>query len=539
MRAPFLAIPLVCAIAPDALAVTLRYAVVVGNNVSGEAASLPDLLHAEREAQLLRGKLVDTCNFPDDRERTALLIRPTRAELGAAIGALKERMAADRIALGEVDTIFAFFFTGHGLDGKILLADGPLPSAEIAALLKSVSAKLTIGVFDACYSASLDPGTLLEKGVRPHRSADVFKELPDEVLTAEGTTWLLSSGPDEASYEDSRLGGLFTHYFIEALEQADSLGPGISLDQIWSYARSRTEARAREQNRAQTPRRIVSRMKEQGSLLFSFPASRDATLVLAENLTGHFLLSYAGGQLTERIDKPSPGPKAVAVYAGRARLTKIGDGRSSVGPEMRLEAGDALVISDLPDGPKTGLGKGSTALFSKGESELSLRADRVSDSSWYLGVSGSGAICGRACLQPGLAAGLALRWDTGPFSSALSLAYAHGGESFAAWAYDLDGALVGVQSGYAIDPLEALRVSLRLGISTGAFRQRFEDGVARTTWLIRPELALDLAWSITDELALAAQLGVGLAIARSAGIEGEIQSRPAALFSVGPLWRPF
>ena len=524
--------------AGSAHATTLRYGVVVGSNIGTDPSSgpLPELKFAEEEARRLHGKLVDRCNFGDDDDRSILLIRPTRSQLLAAIERVAAQVRADRAALGEVDALFAFFFTGHGIDGHILLADGPLGSEELARLLKSVSAKLTVGMFDACYSASLDPGGLLEKGVRPAQGADVFKELPEEVLEAEGSIWFVSSGPDEASYEDSKVGGLFTHYFIEALDRATPQGPGIPLDQIWSYARGRTQVHARERNRSQNPRRLVARMKEQGALLFSFPGSRDATLVLGESLAGAFLLSYAGGQLNERIEKRVGQPKALAVYSGRARLSRVkGD---SVGTaEVHLDPGDELVLAHLEESTGPGLGRSSTELWAKGELGLEVKAKRISPGSFYGGLAGSGAWCGRTCLQPSWSVGPTLRWDRGPWTGVASLQFGQRSETFPAWCYELLGGTGRVQAGYSVNLSSELRLGLRLGATSGVFRQRYDDGAVRSSWLFRPELSANVAYSISDSIALEAEVGAGVMIAPGGAVQAEIEARPAAMVGLGFLHR--
>src|SRR5688500_10970624 len=114
-------------------AVMLRYALVIGSNVGvdTEEGHLADLSNAEREAKLLHEKLVGRCHFDDAADRTILLLQPTRIEFEAAVARLVARADADRKTYGDVDTLFGFFFTGHGLAERLLLSDGPLPKDEL------------------------------------------------------------------------------------------------------------------------------------------------------------------------------------------------------------------------------------------------------------------------------------------------------------------------------------------------------------------------------------------------------------------------
>src|SRR5688572_24749780 len=296
---------LLLAASSPAYAVTLRYAAVIGVDVGVDPKSgpLPSLMHAEREASRLHAKLLECCNFDPSADRTVLLLRPTRAGLRDAIGRLRRQMEQDRRLYGEIETLFALFFTGHGLDGRVLLADGALSKEELGGIFREVDADLTLGVFDACYSASLDPGSLKAKGLRPTPGINVLRELPQEVLGAEGSVWFVSSGPEEESYEDRELGGVFTHYLIEALEHAEADGPGIPLDNIWNYVQAKTKSHTAARARPQHPQRIISKMRERSSIYFSFPSPRDAVLALGKAVQGTFLLTYAGGQLSERIEK--------------------------------------------------------------------------------------------------------------------------------------------------------------------------------------------------------------------------------------------
>src|SRR5262245_8092213 len=112
--------------ASPAHAVTFRYAAVIGIDVGvdPESGPLPSLSHAEAEASQLHAKLLECCNFDPSPTRTLLLLRPTRTGLRDAIHRLKLQIEEDRRNYGEIDTMFALFFTGHGLDGRVLLADG-------------------------------------------------------------------------------------------------------------------------------------------------------------------------------------------------------------------------------------------------------------------------------------------------------------------------------------------------------------------------------------------------------------------------------
>lgn len=299
-----------------------RYALVIGNNVAATppGIDLAPLQHAEREASRLARHLVDHGKFA--AERVILVTGGTREDVLAAAARLADLHAQDRAEVGELPSLFAFFFTGHGLSGQLLTADAPVTGADLADVFQRVGATFTFGFFDACHSGSLDHDALSAKGLKPTAGFNPVAELPEEVIAAEGTMWLVSSKPDEVSYEDKQLGGLFTHFFIEAFTEARPDGPGVTLDGMWEYARRQTLAHASKYGRTQTPEKLVRRLKTSGPVYMSFPKARTATLAFAADVEGTFLLRAADGALVEKVLKPKGKRLEIPVFAGALTVSE-------------------------------------------------------------------------------------------------------------------------------------------------------------------------------------------------------------------------
>ena len=356
-------------IAP-AKGVTLRYALILGNNVGVDINGhepFPPLVHSEKEALKIRDKLARLANFDAGTTRTQVLTGATRRDVERAIGKLITQKKRDEKTFGPHQTIFLFYFTGHGLHGELLLEDGPLESPKIGDLFRVMAADFSIGVFDACYSGSLKSAAFNEKGLEPVPGLDLFRELPEEVLSAEGSVWYVSSGPGQVSYEDANLGGVFTHFFGEALEHADREGPGITLERIWDYTREKTVEFTTQKRRPQVPERFISKLKSSTPLYFSFPIQRSATLVLSASMEGRFLLSYANGHLTEVFQKPKDKEVKLAVYPGKARLMRYHSGNHRTIKEFTLERDRTVVLHHLPEeAPDSAVGERSVDLWEKG-----------------------------------------------------------------------------------------------------------------------------------------------------------------------------
>ena len=359
---------------------TRRYAIVVGSNL-GQTSSgvmLPPLRHAEREAEELHEQLLRRCHFAADGQRTLLLTGATRAEVMAAIRQLHAQKAQDTARNGEAESFFALFFTGHGQEGELLLRDGPIAASTLASFFETMNATFSLGFFDACHSGSLHDPMLAPKGAAPVPGLALFSELPEDTLTAEGRIWFVSSAADEASYEDDRLGGVFTHYFIAALKHAPPDGPGIPLSRIWEYTRQRTTEYTARHGRRQTPH-LFSQAMNAGALYFSFPAKREASLWVAPEITGQIELAYTAGQYSETHHKTRHLPLELPIFTGRAHVRVTAGGQAlqqhtfeiTPGARIRLEAKQHRMN-------KRTFGHTETALWKKGlGADYQLRAVRT------------------------------------------------------------------------------------------------------------------------------------------------------------------
>jgi hypothetical protein len=482
MRRFLTALGLVTLLAAPALAgSSVRYALIVGNNHgrTPPGVILSDLRHAEEEARLLRNRLIQLGNFDESGDRVVLLLGKSRGDILAAAKRMAERHRRDREMLGDVPTLFAFFYTGHGLEGKLLTAGDPLTAADLSAVFKDMDATFTVGVFDACFSGNLDLDSLKLKGLRTTPGFNAFEELPQEVLNSKGTMWFTSSRPDQVSYEDDHLGGVFTHFFIEALEHAEPDRFGVTLDEIWEYARSRTQKYTSRAGRPQTPQKMIRNLTSTGPLYFSFPTSRNAALIFDAPVEGSFLVRYESGQLTELIDKESGGEKHVAMYPGEVLIERL----SAKGRERQyitLASGSTVRVRDRVGWTDAeGLGSRESALVAKGgRLEGLVLTERVWNWSGLLELDY------RTAFGPDYSAvtmhngGVGFRVDYGFLYLRLSLWYGAASADYQAWGYDLDRADLRLEAGPAFN-LGDFRLSVAVEGSLFSREVSYRDGAKR------------------------------------------------------------
>lgn len=457
-----------------------RYALVVGNNYgSTSTLELENLKHAEREARRLRDHLILYGNF--DPDRVILVIGREREEILKAASKLARIHERDREQLGPLPTLFAFFFTGHGLEGKLLTSGEPLLGRDLASIFRGMGATLTLGFFDACFAGSLDLKELRAKGVVGTPGFNPVAELPEELLNSEGTLWFVSSRPNELSYEDDRLGGLFTHFFVEAFTQAPQSGVGITLDSMWEYSRRRTLAYVARYGRSQTPEKIVRNLKARGPLYFSYTQKRGARLVFESKVAGTFLLRYDYGALVEKIVKQPGKAREVAVYPGNLVLSRIDAESPGSHPSRHLKVAEGDEIRIRPMGSALGThgpGYFESPIHSKGHLpglELTRQAPATAFS------AGAGyrfsLVRDRVLGAPHCATADA--WlARGPLSATLQLAYGTDSRKYPSWSYRLRELDLRLFVGYGFD-LGGPRLDIEAGAGLSFLDVKYSSGDSR------------------------------------------------------------
>lgn len=512
-------------------AITLRYAVVIGNDRSG-AAPLPPLAHAEREAGRLAGALRKYAAFVPSR--LILLEGPTRAGVKSAVERLARRKARDLKSLPGANTLFGLFFTGHGLEGQVLLRDAPLTGADIGTLFRRMDADFSLGVFDACYSGSLEAGVLGKGGITPLPGLDLFDTLPTDVLTAKGSMWFVSSGPRQLSFEDAKLGGVFTHFFIRALRHASRDGPGITLDRIWDYAQSRTVRFTAARRLVQKPR-MVTQVSGEAFPTFSFPIPRSARLTFGRGVAGSFVLSYAAGSLVHVIDKPPNTRKTVAVYPGEARLLRMDKGRAAA--ERTLTLGpDPITIRSLSDrAPPAGpMGRSNQSLWRRKGAfgAQTLHASVLADApSVHLGLGYAVAPLSARLLTARHIGGLVVRFDRGGLTATARLAYGYARQDFDAWGFTLHALVGDARAGWAWN-LGPVRLGVGAGLEVDGLWQSFRDESTRRTWGIQPAAHLSVIVPSTAAVKAAITVSGGARYAPGVAILDDAGWAPALSVSL-------
>jgi hypothetical protein len=505
----------------SAQAVTLRYAIVIGNNKSGHS-ELPNLLHAEREAEALYQALLGYGNF--EPQRVMLLQSPTRAEVLQAAEKLAALRRSEHKRAPNAEILFALFFSGHGERGTLLLADSELIGDDLADIFKSLQAKVSIGFFDACYSGSLNLAKLKAKGIQPAPSLSVVYDLPRDILSSEGSIWLASSGPNEVSFEDKQLGGVFSHFFVEGMRHAPKDGPGITFERLWEYAQQRTAAYTARNGRLQTPQKYVAQLHTTRPLFFSFPIERSAHLRMEPGISGDFLLTYVDGQLTEWISKQSKETLNVAVYPGHAQVLQLRNGQVVLQKDVMF-AKSGTIILHRGALRFAQLGHGTRRLWSKGDSEVVATAI-TEKPNVLLGAGYQFRYADSDLLAPAHVTALSLRADFARWFLGVGFGYAPGSARYQTLHYDANFLVQNLRLGYAFDA-HTTRFGMAALLSNSYAWQEFAHAPQRfsTTWQPGIELSALLFSNLDWLLEL--------------NVQGGALNAPSVAANSDRFWRPW
>jgi len=257
-----------------------KYAILIG--VNGYHESLGPLSFSVNDARLMRDTLLsELCGF---REENVLLLcddesddrKPTFGNIHSWIGTWLSQVKADDFVL--------VYFAGHGreLNGSAFLApaDATLETLSVTGIgvayirdvLSRCPASQKVLILDACHSGGgRDVATM----------SATFREALDQ---GKGLYTIASCDADEIAYEwPEKKHGLFTHYFVEAIQHGavPETDGNILLDRVYDWTTSSIQHWTSGKRLKQTPVRISH---TQGNIaIASRPLTTEQRLEVAQS----------------------------------------------------------------------------------------------------------------------------------------------------------------------------------------------------------------------------------------------------------------
>ena len=344
--------------------------------------------------------------------------------------------------------------------------------------------------------------------------------------------WFVSSRPGELSYEDEQLGGLFTHFFIEAFTAAPPDRVGVTLEGMWDYSVQRTAAYAARFGRSQTPEKIVRDLKARSPLYFSFAQDRSARLRFMPGVEGTFLILYEQAALAERVVKRAGEAMEVAVFPGALSLRRV-DSRTSQEASRRFEIEPGALVLLQPRGAEAaahGPGFAEVPIRGKGAlPEIELTRD-AAQSVAALEV-GYRFVLGRPEL---LGADHSVTVGAGVMRGHLALgaeaSYGPRRGTYPEWSFREHELGLGVRGGYGFD-LGLARLDVELELAASLHLVYYGNGASRAPPGGLAAAGLKLTWPIPQQHPfLLAQLRAGGGALVGQGLAEQDRAQHVAAF---------
>ncbi|MBI5241699.1 MAG: caspase family protein, partial [Elusimicrobia bacterium] len=221
------------------------FAVVVGiENYS----RLPAASHAEHDAEAVKRHLL-ALGLP---ERNIVMLQGQRAVRSQLAAYLEEWLPKN---VRPDSTVF-FYYSGHGApdpktgqafllpwDGDpVFLQSTAYPVKKLYTQLAALKARRTIVALDSCFSGA-GGRSVLAPGTKP-----LVTKMEEMRPEGEVTLFTASAGDEITGSLDEQGHGMFTYYFLKALDQ----GKRKAKD-IYDYLKPKVQDEARRQNREQSP----------------------------------------------------------------------------------------------------------------------------------------------------------------------------------------------------------------------------------------------------------------------------------------------
>ena len=338
-------------------------ALVIGANegqIPDSEIKFESLEVAEKWAIELHGRLESERNL----KKIYLLTQPKREEILSAFDDVREQIFQKK--QDNFQTLFLFYYVGHGFDNDLVLHESLLKGEDFKKLIASINANQTIVILDRCRN-------IKTQGV-PEK---IDGPLP---IPTSSTVTIYSTSKGMQSYiiKDKVL---FTSNFLKALQSA----PVISMEDIWTFVENQTPVDAKEYGLEQTPEVEpplgTSLQEDWGRITFNFSDEPSVKLKIGASISGPLELVYSS-VYSIKIDKQYGKSITVNVPPGKIELrgsgtifgtfTALPDERWTTEPERardgekRMRAGvmaQNATLQDTTEGLFFGFKPGITIRF--------------------------------------------------------------------------------------------------------------------------------------------------------------------------------
>jgi hypothetical protein len=287
-------------------------ALITGNNLGHDSSR--KLRYAEEEvlrfSELLKNK--------GDFEKVIVLRGASRREIEG--GLLQIRKQLDEAKAAGNQTLFVFFYSGHGDNEALEIGSERLPLRDLRAYLEQLnSADVRVAFVDACQSGALT-------GVKGGKRAPGYEVRLADPGQVRGMAIVTSSTANEFSQESDELqGSYFSHSIMSGLlGAADSSRDGqVTLSEVYQFAFRRTLASTAVSLAGGQHPTYDYRMAGAGDVILTRTRSKDARLAFVRESGATYTIFNGGrGEVIAELPSSSSEDLYLALPAGEYRVVR-------------------------------------------------------------------------------------------------------------------------------------------------------------------------------------------------------------------------
>lgn len=310
-----------------------RYAIYIGSNYGGKGRE--KLLYAGSDAMSFQKTMAEIGGIPE--KNSWLLIDPTKDSVEEAIESISATIEKKNNLSKRSE--FIFYYSGHSTEDELLLGDDKYDYSSLKAAITAVPSDVHVVILDSCYSGNF----IRTKGGQKKKPF-----LMDDSAVVKGHAYLSSSSEKESSQESDEIeSSYFTNAMITGLRgAADTSGDNkVSLNELYSYAFNDTLSKTEDTDAGPQHPNYNITLVGSGDLILSDISEAEATVVIAKEAEGRFIIRDARGKLVSEINKTKGTPITMALSAGNFSVVVITDTSTKQG-NFVLAVGDTFIIEE-------------------------------------------------------------------------------------------------------------------------------------------------------------------------------------------------
>jgi hypothetical protein len=308
-----------CATSAYAQSRQVRIGLVAGNNLGKDSSR--SLRYAEDEV----GRLADLLKNAGEFDDVVTLRGASRDDIEKGLLQIRKRLEAAKLAGDQ--TLFLFYYSGHGDNEALEIGSDRLPLRDLRAYLEQLTAAdVRVAFVDACQSGALT-------GVKGGRRVPEYQVRLADPGQIKGMAIVTSSTGNEFSQESDDLkGSFFSQSIMAGLRgAADSSHDGqVTLSEVYQFAFKRTLANTAASLVGGQHPTFDYRMAGAGEVVLTRTRARDARLAFVrESGSTYTVLSRAGGDVIAEVASNPSDDLYLALPAGDYRIVRrtLGDVR--------------------------------------------------------------------------------------------------------------------------------------------------------------------------------------------------------------------